>query len=165
MSCHDRNIRAALTLVFFLTLGQDLFAAPMYVPLSTLGTLANTVNDICQVVLVIGAIGAVVGAAYNMAKGDREAANKMLYVIAGFALGYGMLAFFSGGEPSFGDGEDLNVVKDTVKSVLTTALSVVAMVTLIVNAIDVMHGKPDSLRKLYSWLGFTAFGIGMLQII
>ena len=59
----------------------------------------NIISDIVsfvQVVLVIGGIGMLVMVIFKIVKGDREAAEKFMYWLAGIVLGFALLSVMEG---------------------------------------------------------------------
>ncbi len=168
MSDKDYLRKLVICLAFVVAIGQTARAAAFTVPLAgdaagLITGAAESIRKLLRIVLAVSALASLVFAAYHMTKGEKDAANKMILLVIGFSIGTAFLSGLKIKTASGGGGEYFSGTFGLVKSVLSAALSVVMMFSLVPNIIKVMQGDSQSLRKVITWAVVGSFGIGLLS--
>ena len=152
------------TLVLFLCLAGIFLSQPAFAQAGGLVGLAHSTEkvlyDILQIMMGILGLGSIGMAAYRLMSGKQDSAKNFIVAFIALAVGYVLLEVFdihatdSVGGASFGGA---------VASVLSSALCMVSMISLVGIVLKVMNAEEQSLGRLYTWLIASVVGIVLLN--
>lgn len=124
--------------------------------------LASTLIGILSVMMGILGIGSIFMSIVNLMNGKQDSAKKFIWSFIGLSIGYGGLSVirnYAGTTVSASDS-----LTAAVASVLSSALCVVSIISLVGIIIKVMNAEEQSYNRLYTWLIVSVVGIMLLQI-
>ena len=130
-----------------------------------ISSVFGTLKTLLLLVISASGLASLIFAVIHMTKGNSDAASKMWMLLIGCAIGVGIISAFDVDKTTGNIGESFDSLKDYVSSILVSALSAVSMVALTLNVIKIMQGNHESLRKFFTWLLVSAFGIGLMSAL
>ena len=164
----DRFFRIRSSALFAACLAGMLVSQPAFAAdspggdaISIIHGLENGLFRLLQVFLGIGCLGSVVMATVNVLEGRPEAAKRFFYSVVAFALGETLLSVF--GTVSSNSAGSATLLALTM-SVLQSALSMVAMITVIGVVVKVMSADEQAVRRFFVWLIASVTGIILLNV-